>query len=191
MHQHLLQLLKGCDALGLIKHVDPPESIQLLSTAVHVGAPPNMLILLMDGSLGLPLFGQSEKAMASKAAAAAGSTAGKAGVTITAGQTASASQSAAVAAGRASAGLISNGSPSVQPSWHSAVAAARSDNAQQAVQSFGIGLPYVQLVGVLATKYGHGMDELGGTVTEALAHAQLSTKSRVMDLQQRAKSLHR
>eukprot|EP00878_Enallax_costatus_P035007 GHUV01038966.1.p1 GENE.GHUV01038966.1~~GHUV01038966.1.p1 ORF type:complete len:126 (+),score=35.70 GHUV01038966.1:886-1263(+) len=75
MHQHLLQLLKGCDALGLIKHVNPPESIQLLSTAVHVGATPSMLMQLMDGSLGLPLFGQSEKALTDKVATAADSAA--------------------------------------------------------------------------------------------------------------------
>jgi hypothetical protein len=44
---------------------------------------------------------------------------------------------------------------------------------------------------VLASKYGHDASELGGPVTEALQHAQLSTRARVQDLEARAKAMHR
>jgi len=59
------------------------------------------------------------------------------------------------------------------------------------LDSLGLGLPFLPLVGVLADKYGHSARELGGPVTEALAHAQLSTVARVQDLEGRCKALHK
>ncbi|WIA09549.1 hypothetical protein OEZ85_008944 [Tetradesmus obliquus] len=55
----------------------------------------------------------------------------------------------------------------------------------------GIAMPYLPLVGVLASKYGHDASELGGPVTEALQQAQLSTRARVQDLEGRTKAMHR
>jgi hypothetical protein len=52
-------------------------------------------------------------------------------------------------------------------------------------------LPDAVAAGVLASKYGHDASELGGPVTEALQHAQLSTRARVQDLEARTKAMHR
>lgn len=70
-------------------------------------------------------------------------------------------------------------------------AGAQTSGTASAVASIGLGLPLLPLVGVLATKYGHDAKELGGPVTEALIHAQLSTAARVLELEGRCKGLHR
>lgn len=69
--------------------------------------------------------------------------------------------------------------------------AAAGATAAAVMDSLGLGLPFLPLVGVLADKYGHNARELGGPVTEALAHAQLSTVARVQDLEGRCKALHK
>jgi hypothetical protein len=55
----------------------------------------------------------------------------------------------------------------------------------------GAAMAYLPLVGVLATRYGHGPSELGGPVTDALEAAALSTRERVQELENRGRTLHR
>lgn len=72
-----------------------------------------------------------------------------------------------------------------------AAAAATASSTAAGGLSVGVGMAYLPLVAVLASKYGHDARELGGPVTEALAHAQLSTVARVQELEARNKSMHK
>ena len=51
--------------------------------------------------------------------------------------------------------------------------------------------PYVPLLGVLSSRYGHDASELRGAVTAALRHAALSTRGRMEELVESCKGLHR
>lgn len=70
-------------------------------------------------------------------------------------------------------------------------AGAAAAAAASAMGNVGAGLMLLPLVGVLASKYGHDAREMGGPVTEALTQAQLSTVSRVQELEARCRALHK
>jgi len=67
----------------------------------------------------------------------------------------------------------------------------QAEERQKLLSAVGAGLPYLAIVGILATKYGRDRSELGGPVTEALTLAAMSTKSKVQDLEGKTKSMHR
>jgi hypothetical protein len=68
---------------------------------------------------------------------------------------------------------------------------AASTASAAAASSIGLGMQFLPLVGVLASKYGHNAREIGGPVTEALAQAQLSTVARVQEMEARCRAMHR
>ncbi|KAF6260393.1 hypothetical protein COO60DRAFT_1637651 [Scenedesmus sp. NREL 46B-D3] len=193
LHQQLRQLLASCEAAGLSRHLQPPGSMGTLSRAVHLGVPADTLMQLLDGGLGLT---------ATPAQLAAAAAAGAAAATLLTlppsrqqqqqqqdqqrvWQDAAGSGKAACAAPASALADSSNSSS------NSSTNPCNTNRAVEVLAAVGIGLPYLPLVGVLAAKYGHDASELGGPVTEALQHAQLSTRARVQDLEGRAKAMHR
>lgn len=227
LHQQLRQLLASCDAAGLSRLVDPAASIHIIGQAVHVCTATDMILQLMDGSLGLPCTASQLAAAAAKVAASSAATAVGAGAATAMDMTGQdrngrrsespgdreAQQQAVQASvkvggadpGQAAAAATTQGqvSSACKPQAGSGGGGSGSQprslpsnpsqrlRVQQLMACIGIGMPYRSLVGVLATKYGHDANELGGPVTEALVHAQLSTNARVQELEAKARAMHR
>ena len=154
-------------AVGLARHLSP-ESLELLTQAVHLGADPETLLLLLDGSLGAKLAAAeaspAEDGSMNKVVAGSGGDGRASGL-------GAAQQQRYSSIGRPQEGVLISSSSQ---------------------QNVGVSVvPFLTLAGVLAERYGHDEAELGGPVTAALRHAQLSTQERVAELESQARGLHR
>eukprot|EP00775_Hariotina_reticulata_P003750 gene3750-4008_t len=186
LRRKLLELIRSCDAASLSSYLQPPSALQVLSQAVHLGSSPSMLMQVLDGSLGLPGQPNQIKQQQNQALAE-GPGPGAGAKTVV---------QAAVSGG----GLAGSGSKSKELAGRPTGTSVRlqlvsieqqAEERQKLLCAVGAGLPYLPVVGILATKYGRDRSELGGPVTEALSQAAMSTKSKVLDLESRTKSMHR
>jgi hypothetical protein len=157
LHQQLKQLLSSCDAAGLSQHLRPPDSIHVLSQAVHLGAPPETLMQLLDGSLGLAAT--AAQLAAADADAVAAAHAGTLNKGIAAGLASAAAGNPNVSKDgtgkvRAGAGKAAVGGGSATAAADSSSSSANVKDTKKAVEvlaTVGIGLPYLPLVGESAS----------------------------------------
>jgi hypothetical protein len=157
LHQQLKQLLGSCDAAGLSHYLRPPDNIHILSQAVHLGAPPETLMQLLDGSLGLAAT-PAQLAAANAAGAAAVAPGGAScKVAAVAGSANSAAKTQNVAKDVAKKGKAAVGGASATAAADSSSSANAKDTkkAAEVLATVGIGLPYLPLVGESASSWLH------------------------------------
>eukprot|EP00879_Flechtneria_rotunda_P024681 GHRR01026183.1.p1 GENE.GHRR01026183.1~~GHRR01026183.1.p1 ORF type:complete len:392 (+),score=127.77 GHRR01026183.1:905-2080(+) len=211
LHKQLRHMLASCDAAGLSRCMTSPSNMNVLSHAIHMGVSPDTLLQVMDGSLGLPIHtGIKSQVMPDETVSVRGGGTGWVNTART-----SSSANPVAFRGVTSAGVKQDTSKGQdmqglmdQKHWQSvsdqqpqaSTVPQQSQGGQNAAQAkrlldslpgVGAALPYLSLVGVLATKFGHDSRELGGPVTAAVQQAQLSTRARVEELEARAKTMHR
>ncbi len=174
--QTVQQLLVACDASSLARYLEPAASIHVLSQAVHLGASSDMLMQLLDGSLGLPGHPCSDVLPQTAAV-----------------QTQQQQQPSTAPKAASKPGSKQQQQQQQQQRRESTEQQLKGVLQQQLqlLAAVDAGMPYLPIVGVLATKFGRDSSELGGPVTEALAHAALSTRHRLQDLELKTKALHR
>jgi hypothetical protein len=184
LRKQLQQQLINFSAVGFSKHLSP-EALDLVTQAVHLGADPETLLLLLDGSLGATL-----SATAASSAEAGNPNATIAGVVRGPGMTGS---EASLNACRSVSEVQHNHHH--HQKRYSSMGRPHNEGLGNCSSSQREGpvsvLPFLELVGVLAERYRHDESELGGPVTAALRHAQLSTQERVAELESQARGLHR
>jgi hypothetical protein len=168
--------LTNGNAQGLTKYLTI-DQLQQLYQAVHLNHEVDTILWVLDGTLGATTA-DGESFVAGGGGPHSNTTSSSSiGLNLKA-------QASAALAGRGDHAAAAGGGGG-------AGGAADADGGNSSVGRPISMLPYLSLAGVLAAKFGHDASELRGPVTEALAHAQLSTRERVSKLEHQAKDMHR